>query len=56
LFAKDICATTAPPNIEIEPGHFAECHFAHDIFEGKLVEPALPIAALEAVVPFVSET
>jgi len=56
LFAQDICATTDPPLVEIEPGHFAECHFAQDIFEGKLVEPTLPPAALEAAVPLASET
>ncbi len=40
LFAQEICATTAPPLIEMEPGHFAECHFANDIFEGRLTEPS----------------
>src|SRR6266540_6597184 len=40
LFAQEICATTAPPLIEVEPGHFAECHFADDIFEGRLTEPS----------------
>jgi peptide/nickel transport system ATP-binding protein len=41
LLARDICATSAPPRIEIAPGHVAECHFAEDIFAGRLVEPAL---------------
>src|SRR6266566_3019335 len=40
LFAQEICATTAPPLIEVEPGHFAECHFANDIFDGRLTEPS----------------
>ena len=38
-FAKEICTTTAPPMVEIEPGHLAECHFAQDIFDGRLTEP-----------------
>jgi peptide/nickel transport system ATP-binding protein len=47
LFAQEICKTTAPPNVEVAPGHTAECHFAQDIFEGRLVEP--PITETEAV-------
>ncbi len=39
LLAKEICATAAPPRVEVSPGHFAECHFAEDIFTGRLVEP-----------------
>ncbi|MCI4371985.1 MAG: ABC transporter ATP-binding protein [Thermoplasmata archaeon] len=42
LFAQEICTTTAPPNVEVAPGHSAECHFAQDIFEGRLVEPPMP--------------
>jgi len=42
LLAQDICKTTAPPNVEVAPGHTAECHFAHDIYEGRLVEPPMP--------------
>ena len=41
LFAKEICATTAPPRIEVAPGHVAECHFATDIYSGALVEPPM---------------
>ncbi len=41
MLAREICATTAPPRIEVSPGHFAECHFAEDIFSGRLVEPAM---------------
>ncbi|TLZ46206.1 MAG: ABC transporter ATP-binding protein [Methanobacteriota archaeon] len=43
FFAQEICATTEPPMIEVAPGHSAECHFAHEIFEGRLTEP-LPAA------------
>ena len=42
LLAQDIGKTTAPPNVEVAPGHTAECHFAHDIYEGRLVEPPMP--------------
>ena len=45
LFAQEICKTTEPPNIEVSPGHFAECHFAHDIYEGRLVEPPMAVTA-----------
>ena len=41
LLAREICATTTPPAVEVAPDHFAECHFAEDIFEGRLVEPAV---------------
>ena len=41
LFAQEICATTAPPRVEVAPGHIAECHFAADIFSGALVEPPM---------------
>ena len=42
LLAQDICKTTAPPNVEVAPGHTAECHFAQDIYEGRLIEPPMP--------------
>ena len=41
LFAQEICTTTSPPNVEVAPGHQAECHFAVDIFEGRLTEPPM---------------
>jgi peptide/nickel transport system ATP-binding protein len=41
LFAQEICAAVAPPTVEIAPGHTAECHFAQDIYEGRLVEPPM---------------
>jgi peptide/nickel transport system ATP-binding protein len=41
LFAQDICTQVAPPRVEVAPGHIAECHFADDIFSGRLVEPPL---------------
>jgi peptide/nickel transport system ATP-binding protein len=47
VYAQEICKTTEPPNIEVTPGHFAECHFAVDIYEGRIAprefisEPAL---------------
>lgn len=39
IYAQEICKTTAPPNVEVVPGHFVECHFAGDIFDGRLTEP-----------------
>jgi len=42
LLAQGICASQAPPSVEVTPGHFAECHFAQDIFDGRLTEPVLP--------------
>jgi len=47
LLAQDICTTTSPPNVEVSPGHFAECHFATDIFEGRLTEPAMASRSIE---------
>jgi oligopeptide/dipeptide ABC transporter ATP-binding protein len=47
LFAQEICSTAVPPNVEVAPGHTVECHFAQDIFEGRLTEP--PISEREAV-------
>jgi peptide/nickel transport system ATP-binding protein len=41
LFAQEICATLEPPRVEVAPGHIAECHFADDIFAGRLVEPPM---------------
>ncbi len=41
LLAQGICETVRPPRVEVSPGHFAECHFAEEIFEGRLVEPAV---------------
>src|SRR5213594_5013114 len=40
VFAQEICTTTAPPLVEVQRDHFAECHFAHDIFDGRMTEPA----------------
>ena len=30
-YARDICRTTAPPWTEVEPEHFALCHFAQEL-------------------------
>ena len=46
LFAQEICKTD-PPNVEVSPGHFAECHFATDIFEGRMTEPPMAVRATE---------
>ena len=48
LLAQDICRQVAPPRIEVAPNHFAECHFADQIYGGRMVEP--PVAE-RAVAP-----
>lgn len=30
-YAKDLCKVEAPPLLEVEPGHFASCHFAKEL-------------------------
>ncbi|KPV51183.1 peptide ABC transporter ATP-binding protein [Kouleothrix aurantiaca] len=30
-YAKDVCSSDAPPLVEVEPGHFASCHFAQEL-------------------------
>jgi peptide/nickel transport system ATP-binding protein len=30
-YATELCATTAPPPVEIEPDHFAACHYAREL-------------------------
>ncbi len=43
VFAQDICRQQEPPYVEVSPGHFAECHFAQDIHDGRLVEPVMAL-------------
>jgi oligopeptide/dipeptide ABC transporter ATP-binding protein len=43
LLAQDICKETEPPRVEVASGHVAECHFAQDIYEGRLSEPAMAV-------------
>jgi len=35
-YAKEICKTEIPKMIEVEPNHRAMCHFAQEIFEGRM--------------------
>lgn len=56
LLAQDICTTTSPPNVEVSRGHYAECHFATDIFEGRLTEPAMAARIPEPVAESPSPT
>jgi peptide/nickel transport system ATP-binding protein len=51
LLAQGICEVTRPPRVEVFPGHFAECHFADEIFEGRLVEPPVQPESPAPVVP-----
>jgi len=37
-FAQEICKREEPLNIEVEKNHFSACHFAREIFTGKLKE------------------
>jgi oligopeptide/dipeptide ABC transporter ATP-binding protein len=30
-YAKDVCKAEVPPLVEVEPGHFASCHFANEL-------------------------
>ncbi len=36
IFANDICSEKDPPLVEVEANHFSACHFASDVFSGKL--------------------
>ncbi len=54
VFAQEICSTISPPLVEVAPGHSAECHFAGDIFEGRLEESlpsAMPSEPSEVIPP-----
>jgi len=37
-FAKDICKAEKPPTIMVAPNHWSHCHFATDVYSGKLRE------------------
>lgn len=51
LLAQGICQVARPPRVEVSPGHFAECHFAEDIYEGRLVEPKMQPEPIPPAVP-----
>ncbi len=51
LFVQDICKTVAPPRVEVAAGHVAECHFADDIYSGKLTEPPMAVRQPEPESP-----
>ncbi len=48
VYAQEICKLVRPPVVEVVPGHSVECHFAEDIFEGRLEAPPM---APEPVAP-----
>lgn len=50
VYAQEICTTTDPPNVEVAPGHFAECHFATDIFEGRIAPREVPLESVAETV------
>jgi peptide/nickel transport system ATP-binding protein len=37
-FAKDICKNAKPPIISVAPNHWSQCHFANEVYAGKLRE------------------
>ncbi|UCD91658.1 MAG: ABC transporter ATP-binding protein, partial [Methanobacteriota archaeon] len=37
-FAQDICKEKEPPTIEVAKDHNSYCHFAEEVFAGKLKE------------------
>jgi peptide/nickel transport system ATP-binding protein len=44
VYAQQICKDVEPPLVEVAPGHSAECHFAHDIYEGRMtIQEAKPV-------------
>ncbi|HYM40695.1 MAG TPA: ABC transporter ATP-binding protein [Thermoplasmata archaeon] len=51
MLAQGICQVARPPQVEVSPGHLVECHFAEDIYEGRLVEPATPAEPTPPAVP-----
>jgi peptide/nickel transport system ATP-binding protein len=42
IYAHEVCKTDEPPMIEVSRDHRVECHFAKDIFEGRMAEPDIP--------------
>lgn len=48
VYAQEICKLVQPSVVEVAPGHTVECHFAEDIFEGRMEAPPTapePVAA-----------
>jgi len=35
-YAKEICKTEIPKTIEVEPNHLVMCHFAREVYEGRM--------------------
>jgi len=39
-FTKDICKQAEPPTVKVAPDHWSYCHFANEVYAGKLREVA----------------
>jgi len=37
-FAQEVCKRVEPPQVEITPNHYSQCHFARELYEGSLKE------------------
>jgi peptide/nickel transport system ATP-binding protein len=48
-FARPVCRERMPEMRGVEPGHWARCHFAEDVLEGKLQAPAHLVPDIEAL-------
>lgn len=56
VYAQQICADVEPPLLEVAPGHFAECHFAQDIHDGRMTAPSLPARESIPISPMMAST
>jgi peptide/nickel transport system ATP-binding protein len=45
MYAKDVCKHDAPPLREVQPGHFAACHFADELNLAGVAGKAVSISA-----------
>lgn len=48
IYATELCKEQEPPYLEVEPGHRVLCHYAEDIFTGRLTPPPMPASSLGA--------
>ncbi len=50
-FAQDVCRETEPPQIEVSRRHFSTCHFAADVYSGKLSPDRSSSSGIRSLVP-----
>ncbi len=48
-FARPVCSQKLPEMREVEPGHWARCHFAEDVLAGKLTSADTDVPDLEGL-------